>query len=80
MANQGEIFFYYLPPPDSRIGNPLSERDSVTRWYHYQIILNICSKENAFVLRIFTEEKAKVVATAWLTELIQFLAVLAILH
>ena len=23
MANQGEIFFYYLPPPDSRIGNPL---------------------------------------------------------
>ena len=28
----------------------------------------------------FTEEKAKVVAAAWGTELIQFLAALAILH
>ena len=30
--------------------------------------------------RINTEEKAKVVAAAWVTELIQFLAKLAILH
>ena len=30
--------------------------------------------------RINTEEKAKVVAAAWRTELIQFLAALAILH
>ena len=30
--------------------------------------------------RIYTEEKAKVVAAAWGTELLQFLAALAILH
>ena len=30
--------------------------------------------------RIYTEEKAKVVATVWGTEFIQFLATLAILH
>ena len=30
--------------------------------------------------RIYTEEKAKVVAAVWRTELIQFLAVLAFLH
>ena len=30
--------------------------------------------------RIYTEEKAKVVAAAWETEFIKFLAALAILH
>ena len=30
--------------------------------------------------RIYTEQKAKVVDTAWRTDLIQFLAALAILH
>ena len=30
--------------------------------------------------RIYTEEKAKVVAASWATELLQFLAALAILH
>ena len=30
--------------------------------------------------RIYAEEKAKVVAAVWVTEFIQFLAVLAILH
>ena len=35
---------------------------------------------NGFRRRIYTEEKAKVVADAWGTELLQFLAALAILH
>ena len=32
------------------------------------------------IIRVKTEEKAKVVAAAWGTEVIQFLAVIAILH